>query len=129
MTPTATFAEISEGKIYYWYVGNEDPSVMESIRKSPNADTPGWFKIGPTLPSILRKEIDQDLDDPVKWWVAVPSDGGYKSVGSDLVTEDGSENSKTVFTENAFTINGISYNMYARKTATYTTSQAFKKTK
>ena len=124
---SATFAEISEGKTYYWYFGNSDPSTMSSIQKSPNEKTPGWFKIGTTLPDILEKSLM--VDEPLKWWAAVPTDGGYVSVGTDYVTPDGSEETKSVFTENAFTINGVSYNMYARKGKEYTWAEIFKKTK
>lgn len=42
-------------KEYYWYVGNTDPSTMSSTSPEvSDTTTPGWRKIGKTLPSYSK---------------------------------------------------------------------------
>ena len=67
--------------IYYWYVGQTDPSTMTSI--SPivtDNSSPGWRLIGTTLPNYSSSNklwddqiTDVNFDSTNYWYVAIPN--------------------------------------------------------
>ena len=70
-----------DGRIFYWYVGQTDPSTMNSISPivSDNS-SPGWREIGTTLPNYSSSNMlwngdnnNITFENRDYYYVAVPS--------------------------------------------------------
>ncbi|MCH5176163.1 MAG: hypothetical protein J1F40_09770, partial [Prevotellaceae bacterium] len=61
VTVSATFAEISQDTVYYWYVGWDDPRNVEIITSSVGMKelVPGWHKIGTEFDEKLYTKLNR----------------------------------------------------------------------
>lgn len=108
-----------EGTKYYWYVGQTDPSTMNTI--SPivtDNSSPGWRLIGSTIGSytfsspLYNSEANPIVSSPsayLNWYVAVPSTSSLGIYDSDDVNEVTAANWTT---ESKITIGNVTYNVY-----------------
>lgn len=109
----------SSAETYYWYVGQTDPSSMNSIDPIvTDTSSPGWREIGNSLPEYSSSnklwsggsdDISINLGSFNTHYLALPSNSiRVYSVGTDL-TSDSYNPSGNV------TINGITYYIYTSK--------------
>ena len=107
----------AEPNTYYWYVGQTDPSTMTSI--SPivtDNSSPGWRKIGTTLPNYgpSNKLWDGSINNISfgarnYYYVAIPNN-------SSAIVRDGLGNDGTTVDictqQSNVSINGVEYKVY-----------------
>ena len=103
--------------IYYWYVGQTDPSTMTSI--SPivtDNSSPGWREIGTTLPNYSSSNKLWNATDIIttgeslaKQYIAIPANSSAcprDGIGNDASTVD-------IYTKLPNkTISGVEYKVY-----------------
>ena len=105
---------------YYWYVGQTDPSTMDSI--SPIVDdtsSPGWRLIGTTIPTYTFENPLYNADDnPIVsnpsrndyWYVALPVNSSlsiYNSLkGDEIISGNWIKQSTEL------NINNVEYSIY-----------------
>ena len=104
----------AEAPTYYWYVGQTDPSTMSSI--SPivtDNSSPGWRKIGNTLPTGTTTLFDEsntiEFGSKVMHYIAVPKNTlNISSMGIDVTAEYSYITTKQ--------INNVTYYIYKANT-------------
>ena len=115
-----TFNYATAETIYYWYVGQTDPSTMTSI--SPivtDNSSPGWREIGNSLPEYSSSNklwsggsdgTDINMGSFSTSYLALPSNTiKVYSVGTDLTND-----SYTMYNE-PIEIDGVNYYIYTSK--------------
>lgn len=111
-------------KEYYWYVGQDDPSKMTSLSpiRTDNT-TPGWMKIGTTLPETLGGAKVKGGVSGKTWYFALPKDGNYSGATTDFSMKDGT----IILTGQTVTINGIVYSIFTNDLTTSGFNACFKR--
>ena len=103
-----------DGKTYYWYIGQTDPSTMNSISPivSDNS-SPGWREIGTTLPNysssnMLWNGVNNEINFGRNYqYLALPSSS--IKIWNGLGGEETSDSYETPTTK---TISGVTYYIY-----------------
>jgi len=96
----------AEAPIYYWYVGQTDPSTMSSISPIVTSyeNGGGWYELGTTLPTSINQLIKGGERGHI-WYVAVPVD-------AHLVPGSSSDPDTSVTTGSVKTFGNINYQIY-----------------
>ena len=104
--------------VYFWYVGQTDPSTMTEISPVVDDDTsPGWRLIGTTIPTYTYKNpLYNAVENPIVsnpskndyWYVALPQNSSL-SLYFDDVDEVNSGNWKQ---QSNITLNNVIYYVY-----------------
>lgn len=107
-----------EAPVYYWYVGQTDPSTMTSI--SPivsDTSSPGWREIGTTIGTYtFANPLYNSESNPISgssnsnWHVAVPTISSLNIYDSDDVNQVTAGN--WIKLSNQITIDNVTYDIY-----------------
>ena len=103
----------SSAETYYWYVGQTDPSSIDTIVDDNDTSSPGWRRIGNSLPTynssnMLWNGVNNGIDFSRDYcWLALPSFSIkiWNGLGGD-------ETSDSFDTPIEKEINGITYYIY-----------------
>ncbi len=99
--------------VYYWYVGQTNPSTMTTISGTADFNNGGgWTSTGNSVPSTINQLV-KGFDSSKEIYVAVPITSGttLKPVASDMSTIDTS-----VHEVSTKTLNGVNYQIYTHGT-------------
>ena len=109
---------LAEGVVvYYWYVGQTDPSTMNSI--NPIVDdmsSPGWREIGTTLPTYNASNM---LWNGASNGISFPRDYYYIALPSSslkIYNSGGDNEMEGYTTQGTKVINGVTYSIYNSNT-------------
>lgn len=98
-----------EAPTYYWYVGQTNPSTMNSISGTADFNNGGgWTSTGNSVPETINQLV-KGFDNTKEIFVAVPITSGttLKPVASDMSTIDTS-----ITTGSTKILNGVNYQIY-----------------
>lgn len=103
----------SSAETYYWYVGQTDPSSINSIGNitTDYNSGGGWYELGTTVPETITQLV-KGGDSTKYWYVAIPVTTGttLKPVASDMTTLDTSISAESIKTfENG---GNVTYQIY-----------------
>jgi hypothetical protein len=110
--------------VYYWYVGQTDPSTMTEISGTADYNNGGgWTSTGNSVPQTIRQQV-KGFDSTKEIFVAVPITSGttLTPVASDMSTTDTS-----VHKVSTKTLNGVNYQIYTYGTGLHRTTVMFAK--
>ena len=109
-----------EAPVYYWYVGQTDPSTMNSINPIvSDLSSPGWREIGTTIGTytfvnpLYNASDNPIVSNPSKndyWYTAIPTNSSISIYDSDDVDQINNGNWNTL--SNTLTIDSVTYNIY-----------------
>lgn len=109
---------------YYWYVGQTNPSTMNSISGTADFNNGGgWTSTGNSVPETINQLV-KGFDNTKEIFVAVPITSGttLKPVASDMSTIDTS-----VHEVSTTTLNGVNYQIYTYDSGVTRTTVLFAK--
>ncbi len=114
--------------VYYWYVGQTNPSTMTEISDNDiivdnTSTSPGWRSLGNSVPETIEQQI-KGFDNTKEIFAAVPITSGttLTPVASDMSTTDTS-----VHKVSTKTLNGVNYQIYTYGTGLHRTTVMFAK--
>ena len=93
-------------EVYYWYVGQTDPSTMSEISPVVTSyeNGGGWYELGTTLPTSIDQLIIGGTAGNI-WYTAVPAD-------SHLVPGSSADPDTSVDTGPTKVFDGVTYQIY-----------------